>query len=96
MRHSVEQVIPGHPAGPARAEEGLGDVRVFWLAAAIAILAVVAVVAFKMNGRDVRAALFGNMSTWSQPARSQPSALTSSAGPERSFQLERTATQLAR
>ncbi len=96
MRHSLEQVISGHTAGPAHGEEGMGDVRVFWLAAAIAVLAVVAVVAFKMNGRDMQAALFGNVATWSQPARSQPSAVTSSAGSERSFQLETSATQLAR
>jgi len=89
-------MISGHRTGLAHAEDGMGDVRVFWLAAAIAVLAVVAVVAVKLNGRDVRSALFGNVWTWSQPVRSAPAVAVVTSGRDAAFKLEPNSAQLAR
>ena len=43
-------------------ELGLGDLRVFWLASVVAMLVVIAVVALKMNGADIRIALLRSAS----------------------------------
>jgi len=43
-------------------ELGLGDLRVFWLASVVAMLVVIAVVALKMNGADIRVALLRSAS----------------------------------
>lgn len=49
--------VPFHGTSNREPEYGQGDVRAFWGAAAMALLAVLAVVAFKMNGAEIRAAL---------------------------------------
>ena len=65
MQHIAASLSSGYSTGASGADcEGMGDVRVFWIAAAVAVLAVVAVVAFKLNGQDVRTTLFGNAPAW--------------------------------
>lgn len=67
MRNMTHPPISAYPHSASQGGDGMGDVRVFWLAAAIAILAVVAVVAFKLNGPELRASLFGNVAAFTQP-----------------------------
>lgn len=57
--HSVTRHVVQGSTDP---ELGLGDLRVFWLASVVAMLAVIAVVALKMNGADIRAALLRSAS----------------------------------
>ena len=57
--HSVTRYVVQGSTDP---ELGLGDLRVFWLASVVAMLAVIAVVALKMNGADIRAALLRSAS----------------------------------
>ncbi len=66
MRPLPDISISVDSVGQRGAADGMGDVRVFWIAAAIAVAAVVMVVAFKLDGRDLRATLFTNFPGWAQ------------------------------
>ena len=48
--------------GSTDPELGLGDPRAFWIASVVAMLVMIAVVALKMNGADIRVALLRSAS----------------------------------
>lgn len=66
MRPLPDISISVDSVGQRGVADGMGDVRVFWIAAAIAVAAVVMVVAFKLEGRDLRTTLFTNFPGWAQ------------------------------
>jgi len=73
MRHLSDTMVPADSASQrSSAADGMGDVRVFWIAAAIAVVAVVTVVAFKLEGSELRGALFSSFPVLEQQTVASP------------------------
>lgn len=76
MRHLSDTMVSADSTGThGAAADGMGDVRLFWIAAAIAVAAVVAVVAFKMEGRELRSSLLSSF-----PVLAQQSVASAASG----------------